>query len=83
MLTLEGRRGWISRAPMRRWRRVLVAESVCVLVAGSMSVANAAPAAPRVLLVGSYQGIPGQYSSIQAAVDAARPGDWILIGPGD
>ncbi len=35
------------------------------------------------LLVGSYEGIPGQYSSIQEAVDAARPGDWVLIGPGD
>src|SRR5262249_56987127 len=24
-----------------------------------------------------------QFHSIQAAVDAARPGDWILIAPGD
>src|SRR5690242_10968319 len=40
-------------------------------------------AAPRVLLVGSYKGIPGQYSAIQDAVDAANPGDWILVGPGD
>jgi hypothetical protein len=47
-------------------------------------VAGAAPPAPgAVLRVGSYQGIPGQYSSIQAAVDAAQPGDWVLIGPGD
>ena len=69
---------------MWRWRRVLVAGGVCVLVAGGVCVARAAPPAPAaVLLVGSYQGIPGQYSSIQAAVDAARPGDWVLIGPGD
>ncbi len=40
-------------------------------------------AAARVLRVGSYHGIAGQYRSIQAAIDAARPGDWILIGPGD
>ena len=40
-------------------------------------------AGARVLLVGSYHGIRGQYSSIQAAVNAAKPGDWILIGPGD
>ena len=47
-------------------------------------VAIAAPAASaRVLLVGTYKGIAGQYNSIQAAVDAAHPGDWILIGPGD
>jgi hypothetical protein len=76
---LEDRRGWISRTPM--WRRVLVAGGVCVLVAEGVCVARAAPGA--VLRVGSYQGIPGQYSSIQAAVDAARPGDWVLIGPGD
>ena len=81
---LEDRRGRISRAPLWRWPRVLVAGGVCVLVAGGVSVAHAAPWAPgAVLLVGSYQGIPGQYSSIQAAVDAARPGDWVLIGPGD
>jgi hypothetical protein len=38
---------------------------------------------PQVLLVGSFHGKAGQFSSIQAAVNAARPGDWILIGPGD
>src|SRR3954451_10100637 len=38
---------------------------------------------PKVLLVGSYRGLTGQFSSIQAAVTAAHPGDWILIGPGD
>jgi hypothetical protein len=43
-----------------------------------------APAAgAEVLLVGTYHGIRGQYKSIQAAVDAAKSGDWILIGPGD
>jgi hypothetical protein len=36
-----------------------------------------------VLRVGSYDGIKGQFRSIQAAVDHAKPGDWILIGPGD
>jgi len=57
---------------------------VWVLVAAGVGVAGAAPVrATAVLRVGSYQGIPGQFSSIQAAVDAARPGDWILIGPGD
>ena len=37
----------------------------------------------QVLRVGSYHGIPGQFSSIQRAVDAAKPGDWVLVGPGD
>jgi hypothetical protein len=46
--------------------------------------ANArASAGHHVLLVGEYNGIPGQFTTIQDAVDAASPGDWILIGPGD
>ena len=59
---------------MKRTAVVLVA----LAALGSASAAGA-----RVLLVGTYKGIPGQYRSIQAAVDAARPGDWILVGPGD
>src|SRR3954463_5480895 len=52
-------------------------------VAALAALAFATPAlANRVLRVGSYHGIPGQYDSIQAAVDAAKPGDTILIGPG-
>jgi hypothetical protein len=36
-----------------------------------------------VLLVGSFHGHAGGYSTIQSAIDAAKPGDWILVGPGD
>jgi hypothetical protein len=39
--------------------------------------------APQVLRVGTYDGIAGQYSTIQSAVDAARPGDFVLVAPGD
>ena len=41
--------------------------------------------APNVLLVGlgPYNGVAPQFSSLQAAVDAAQPGDWILVAPGD
>jgi hypothetical protein len=47
-------------------------------------LANAALAhAPRVLQVGTYRGHKGAYASIQSAVNAAAPGDWILVGPGD
>jgi hypothetical protein len=43
-----------------------------------------APAmAARVLRVGTYHRIHGQYKTIQAAVNAARPGDWVLVAPGD
>ena len=34
-------------------------------------------------MVGTYRGRAGTYRSVQAAVNAARPGDWILIAPGD
>ncbi len=49
----------------------------------SLVVVGAATANARVLRVGKYRGIRGQFTSIQAAVDAAKPGDWILVGPGD
>src|SRR5205807_2075778 len=39
--------------------------------------------AARALLVGTFDGHKGQYATIQDAVDAARPGDWILVAPGD
>ena len=39
--------------------------------------------APEVLRVGTFHGIPGQFATIQAAVDAARPGAVILVAPGD
>jgi hypothetical protein len=51
---------------------------VLVLVVVTSSAASA-----RVLLVGTYHGIRGHFRSIQAAVDAAQHGDWILVGPGD
>lgn len=44
---------------------------------------SAAAAGPQVLRVGTYEGNRGQYTSIQAAVDAAKPGDWVLVAPGD
>ncbi len=64
------------------------AAAVC-LAAGTVGVAAlalppaAGGAAPRVLRVGTWKGIAGTYASIQAAVDAAKPGDWVLVGPGD
>lgn len=49
------------------------------------AVSGFAPAThqPAVLTVGTYHGHPGMYTSIQAAVNAAQRGDWILVGPGD
>lgn len=56
------------------------AAAVAAAVGGTVPVAAEMP---HVLRVGTYHGIPGPYTSIQQAVDAARPGDWILVGPGD
>ncbi|MGZ6708515.1 MAG: hypothetical protein ACXVFN_16430 [Solirubrobacteraceae bacterium] len=39
-------------------------------------------AGAHVLRVGTYRGMPGTYRTIQSAVNAARPGDTILVGPG-
>ena len=52
-----------------------------VVLVGALLVVPAAGA--KVLLVGTYHGVRGKYSSLQAAVDAAHPGDWILLAPGD
>ncbi len=59
-------------------RVVVVLLAVCGSIAAWAQAADA-----RVLRVGIYKGIRGQFGTIQAAVDAARPGDWILVGPGD
>jgi hypothetical protein len=55
--------------------------AVCVAICAGLAISSSASA--RVLRVGSFHGVSGQFASIQAAVNAARPGDWILIGPGD
>ena len=58
---------------------------VFVLALGA-SLSFTAAASARVLRVAQSHP-PGtaaaQFNSIQAAVDAARPGDWILVAPGD
>ncbi|MFE9429017.1 nitrous oxide reductase family maturation protein NosD [Kitasatospora sp. NPDC006697] len=74
------RRG--GRPPRRRVRAavallvgaVLAAVSGC---AGQAARAGAAPPGPAAVLQ-----VPGAYPSIQAAVDAARPGDLVLVHPG-
>ena len=63
----------------------LVAVSVCACSNNPSATksTNKPGSSAHVLLVGNYHGVKGTYSTIQAAVSAARPGDWILIGPGD
>jgi hypothetical protein len=59
----------------------LALAGLAALFAGCGLAASSADA--RVLLVGSWHGHHGSFTSIQAAVDATKPGDWILVGPGD
>jgi hypothetical protein len=73
------------------YRKVTGRMTTCaavLLAAGSLAALTPShsthgPWSSKVLLVGSYDGQAGQYHTIQAAVNAAKPGDWILIGPGD
>jgi hypothetical protein len=57
-------------------------KSLAAVILG-LALALPASAGARVLRVGTYHRIAGQYRSIQTAVNAARPGDWVLIAPGD
>jgi hypothetical protein len=75
-----------------RFRRPAVGLVACVLGAGllaacssssSSSTTTAASSSGKVLLVGTFQGHAGKYTTIQSAVNAAKPGDWILVAPGD
>ena len=79
-----------SRVGRARLRRPAVALAAVVAGAGllascSSSSSSSTTVAPsgKVLLVGTYKGHAGQYTSIQAAVNAAKPGDWVLVAPGD
>jgi hypothetical protein len=74
------------RVPIGKRSALAVAAAVGLMLSaiGATPAYSAATSpAPGVLRVGSWHGIPGTFSSIQAAVNAARPGDWILVGPGD
>ncbi len=62
---------------------LLAAVVLLISAGGSPTRAQRSGAAPRVLRVGTYHGIRGDFTSIQAAVDAAHAGDWVLVGPGD
>ena len=60
-----------------------VVAALFALALAGWALAYSSTSTPAVLLVGTYNGKTGQYTSIQAAVDAAKSGDWILIAPGD
>jgi hypothetical protein len=73
----------------RPWHPATIALAAMVLAGGvlsacgSSSASGSTPGTGTVLLVGTYRGHAGRYTSIEAAVRVAKPGDWILVAPGD
>jgi hypothetical protein len=57
--------------------------AAALLTGAALASCSSSSSSSAVLLVGTYHGKSGQYSSIQAAVNAAQPGDWVLVAPGD
>src|SRR5436305_4138053 len=66
-----------------RWRRGGFLVASLDVAAARFACRPSLAGSVHVWRVGTYRGIPGQFRTIQAAVDAARPGDWILVAPGD
>jgi hypothetical protein len=74
-----------------RMRRILGAALASILALAacssspksSSSSTTTSPVSGHVLLVGTFNGHAGQYTTIQAAVNAAQSGDWVLVAPGD
>ena len=53
------------------------------LLAGFGLPAPVGAAVPHVLRVGTWNGVPGNVASLDKAMAKLRPGDWLLIAPGD
>jgi hypothetical protein len=63
---------------------VLAAAGVAGCGSSRSSSSTAIPASSgHALLVGTFNGHAGQYTTIQDAVSAAQSGDWVLVAPGD
>ena len=66
----------VASSAVRRWLLPLVVGASTALVAASCG-GDHADAGPTI------RQVPEQYATIQAAVDAANPGDLVLIAPGE
>jgi hypothetical protein len=75
-ITLKPAKAVVSRAGL------VSAVLVSLFASANRVYAQSASSPLKVLQVGTFDGIPGAYHTIQDAVNAAHPGDWILIAPG-
>ncbi len=62
---------------------VLLGSILAACSSGSSTSTATTQPQGKVLLVGTFNGVKGQYTTIQSAVNASKPGDWILVAPGD
>ena len=69
--------------PPRVTHLVIGVAAFTLLASSSVGVAGSSAATPQVLRVGTWHGIAGNEPTIDAAIAALKPGDWLLIGPGD
>ena len=84
----DRRYGRLTRTGQGKFRRGVALAATCVMAGGLLAACSSSSSSPpstsgHVLLVGTFQGHAGKYTSIQAAVNAAKSGDWILVAPGD
>ena len=63
--------------------RGLTALGALLLTGAALASCSSGGGSTAVLLVGTYNGKAGQYTTIQSAVNAAQPGSYILVAPGD
>jgi hypothetical protein len=83
------RRRSLRRATVLAGAVVFLAALFSCVASGQAAVNTCVPSTRvpppknRVLRVGTFNGKKGQCKTIQEAVNAAAPGNWILIGPGD
>jgi hypothetical protein len=63
--------------------RALFASMLVLALAVFPAATPTGAAAPQVLRVGTWHGIPGNVPSLDAAIKQLRPGGWILVAPGD
>lgn len=67
-------------------RRAIIGLGAATLAMSSLIATGNDPAvaaAPQVLRVGTWNGVPGNVANLETAMAELKPGGWLLIGPGD